>query len=95
MYIERKEGHIETLQEIKTLKKKIMMTNQEAIKFLVNSFKREIETDPELFHTQSRFDQYVADYIKYNDETQLTDEMLIECAGNAIEYDGFDYLVTS
>lgn len=67
------------------------MTMNEAVELLIALRKREID-NAEYFRTQARFDDYVDNYMKTS-ECEENDETLKECAFNAIEYDGFDYLI--
>lgn len=50
---------------------------------LVALYKREIQTEPDNYILQTRFDDYVSNYA----ESEITDEVLRECAHNFIEYD--------
>ncbi len=75
------------------MKTETKRTRQECIELLIGLYKREIN-DLSYYRTQNRFDDYVADFCRYGerDIKTLTDEELIECAENALDYDGFEYL---
>ena len=68
-------------------------TRQECIDLLVGLYKREI-FDASYFRTQANFDDYVADFLRYQERPidSITDDELIECAENALDHDGYEYL---
>lgn len=68
-----------------------MKTTIEAVKLLIALRNREIN-NAEHFRTQAYFDDYVDSWMK-NSECVENEETLKDCAFNAVEYDGFDYLI--
>jgi len=68
-------------------------TRQECIDLLVGLYKRGI-FDSNLSRTQAKFDDYVADFLRYQERPtdSITDEELVECAENALDHDGYEYL---
>lgn len=57
---------------------------------LVSIYKRENSAlENEFFRTQTRFDDYVADYCFQGNKSEenLTDDELLECAYNFLTYD--------
>ncbi len=68
-----------------------MRTTIEAVELLIALRNRKID-NAEYFRTQSNFDDYVDSWMK-NSGCEENEETLKELAFNAIEYDGFDYLL--
>lgn len=68
-----------------------MKTTNEAVELLIALRNREID-NAEYFRTQANFDDYVDNWMQ-NSECEENEETLKEAAFNAIEYDGFDYLL--
>ena len=68
-----------------------MRTTNEAVELLIALRNREID-NAEYFRTQANFDDYVDNWMQ-NSECEENEENLKEAAFNAVEYDGFDYLI--